>query len=169
MTRARDVSTPTALVLVKTQTIGTAVSSVTVSGAFSATFDNYKILLTGGTCTSLVNMSLRLGSATTGYYAGLSSATYVSVAGVVGENNSASFTLAGFATTTNLDANIELNSPFLTKDTIMRSQRINAQIGGAGGSYAGFLRDAVSYTSFTFTPSSGTLTGGTIRVYGYQN
>jgi hypothetical protein len=33
----------------------------------------------------------------------------------------------------------------------------------------GFLNNTTSYTAFTFTPSSGTLTGGTIRVYGYRN
>ena len=34
---------------IKTQTIGTAVSSVTVTGAFSSDFDNYLITVTGGT------------------------------------------------------------------------------------------------------------------------
>jgi hypothetical protein len=30
-------------------------------------------------------------------------------------------------------------------------------------------RVATSYDSFTLIPGSGTLTGGTIRVYGYRN
>ena len=38
-----------ALVLVKTQVIGTTVSSVNVTSAFSTTYDNYKITITGGT------------------------------------------------------------------------------------------------------------------------
>jgi hypothetical protein len=31
----------------------------------------------------------------------------------------------------------------------------------------GFLNDANSYTAFTLTTGSGTITGGTIYVYGY--
>jgi len=36
------------LTLVKSQTIGSAVSSVEVTGAFSATYDNYKVIVIGG-------------------------------------------------------------------------------------------------------------------------
>jgi hypothetical protein len=32
-----------------------------------------------------------------------------------------------------------------------------------------FIADTTQYTAFTLTPGSGTITGGTIRVYGYQN
>ena len=39
------------LVLIKTETIGTTVSSVTVTSAFSATYDNYKIIVAGGSGT----------------------------------------------------------------------------------------------------------------------
>jgi hypothetical protein len=31
------------------------------------------------------------------------------------------------------------------------------------------LNDTTAYTAFTLTTSSGTITGGTIKVYGYQN
>jgi hypothetical protein len=40
---------PGGLTLISTTTIGTTVSSITVSGAFSATYDNYKIVVSGGT------------------------------------------------------------------------------------------------------------------------
>jgi hypothetical protein len=39
---AADLNAYAGLILVKTQTIGTAVSSVTVTGAFSSTFQNYR-------------------------------------------------------------------------------------------------------------------------------
>ena len=56
--------------LVKTQTIGTAVSSVTVTGAFSTDYDAYQIVVTGGTFnTTLVWGVFQFSSAhTTGYY-----------------------------------------------------------------------------------------------------
>ena len=31
------------------------------------------------------------------------------------------------------------------------------------------LADTTQYTAFTIAPNTGTLTGGTIRVYGYSN
>ena len=46
---AADLNESSGLVLVKTQTVGSGVSSVTVTGAFSATFDNYLITDNGGT------------------------------------------------------------------------------------------------------------------------
>lgn len=33
----------------------------------------------------------------------------------------------------------------------------------------GYATSSASSTEFTFTASTGTFTGGTIRVYGYQN
>jgi hypothetical protein len=36
------------------------------------------------------------------------------------------------------------------------------------GVFGGYLNDATSYTAFTITASSGTMTGGTITVYGYR-
>jgi hypothetical protein len=37
------------------------------------------------------------------------------------------------------------------------------------GTVSGMLNNTTSYTAFTITPSSGTMTGGTVRVYGYAN
>jgi hypothetical protein len=53
--------------LVKTQTVGSAVPDVTVTDAFSADYDNYKILYTGGTASGAVGpLNMKLGSSTTG-------------------------------------------------------------------------------------------------------
>jgi hypothetical protein len=61
---------------------------------------------------------------------------------------------------------IDLFNPFLTKMKV-------GITGGAGTTYSGFSRfkvdSSVSSTGFTLAPSSGTLTGGTITVYGYRN
>ena len=59
----------------------------------------------------------------------------------------------------------ELFAPFLAKRT--------RGFGTAAGlTYVqqnmGYHNQATSYTSFTLIPGSGTLTGGTIRVYGYR-
>jgi hypothetical protein len=39
---------------------------------------------------------------------------------------------------------------------------------GISFQYQGFLNNTTSYTSFKLTPGDGTLTGGTIYVYGYN-
>ena len=52
-----------ALVLISSTTIGTTVSSVTVSSAFSSTYDAYKIVLTGGVGSASDSaIALKLGS-----------------------------------------------------------------------------------------------------------
>jgi hypothetical protein len=62
--------------------------------------------------------------------------------------------------------NIDLFSPFLSDETVYNGWYINE---GSGGYSVGFLDNTTSYTAFTIAPGSGTLTGGTIRVYGYAN
>ena len=49
------------LTYVKQQTIGNGVASVTVSDAFSATYDNYKIVINGGATSAQTSISLQLG------------------------------------------------------------------------------------------------------------
>jgi hypothetical protein len=155
------------MTLISTTTIGTTVSSVNVTSAFSTTYDNYKIIVSGGVSSSTPTFSLKLGSTATGYY---SAGRYVAWAGtldVIVNNNATSWAAtAGQGSADGLFANIELNSPFLSKRTRMEATYFDSQ---GIARVAGYLGDTTSYTDFTLTPSNGTLTGGTIRVYGYQN
>jgi hypothetical protein len=158
------------LVLISTTTIGTTVSSVTVSGAFSATYDNYKIIVSGGVGSTNITLRLQLGSTTTGYYLGVNRASYeTGGASTEFTNNGSTFQHAGYASTGGINANIELTDPFATLRTGFTTQF--GQLATTGNSYSGtgFQNSATSFTAFTFTTSTGTLTGGTIRVYGYQN
>jgi hypothetical protein len=155
--------------LVKSQTVGTTVASVTVTGAFSADYDNYRIIYSGGVGSAAVtNLALTLGASTTGYYsstffAGVGSAT-VSNAGV---NNGAAWTYGGLSTTTSTSMDFDLMNPFLARTTVFANGTYTdtATFGTTNGVHS----VATSYTDFTVTPGSGTLTGGTIRVYGYRN
>ena len=61
-------------------------------------------------------------------------------------------------------ANMELVNPFLAKYTFISSANASINIGGSG---AGTHKVAASYTDFTLAVSAGTITGGTISVYGY--
>lgn len=153
--------------LVKTQTIGTAVSSVTVTGAFSANYDSYKITISGG-ASSAANPSLRmtLGATASGYAMQLIYGTFGNTPLAAGSSAQSSWLYAGSGTTTTLSLSVDLHNPFLTEFTWISGNTFDT---GQGGAIGGYLNDTTSYTAFTITPSTGTITGGTIRVYGYKN
>jgi hypothetical protein len=59
-------------------------------------------------------------------------------------------------------------SGFLTEETYIRSVWLQTSTTGATAPFSGYLNDTTSYTAFTLVVA-GTMTGGTIRVYGYAN
>ena len=161
-----------ALVLVKTQVIGSAVSSVEVTDAFSSTYDTYKITISGGAGSTSQNIALKLGATTTGYYYSYFRTTSYSNATYDGQigNNLASFAEIGFGSTGSLYLSVEVMNPNLAKPTFVNAPYIRSDTTVLGvGQQSGFLAGTTQYTAFTLTPSTGTMTGGTIRVYGYVN
>jgi hypothetical protein len=157
--------TTTGLVLLSSTTIGSAVSSVTVNNVFSAAYDNYKIIVTGGVGSTGANMGMTLGASTTGYYTVVNQTTYGSSSADYSSNNSSSFPYVGYSDTNSLRVNIDLLQPFATKYTQFLGQFSTATVSGY---VSGLHQVATSYTGFTLTPSGGTITGGTIKVYGYK-
>ena len=154
--------------LIKNQTIGSAVTSVNVTSAFSADYDNYLITISGGSSTTDDNGRLTLGATATGYYGVYSYATYAApgtYAGI-GDNNAARWSSTWRQAITSLDGYIILRGPYLSEYTWISG--VNTQITVAGR-YEGMLNNTTSYTDFTIAVTSGTLTGGTIRVYGFRN
>lgn len=156
--------------LVKTQTVGTGVSSVTVTGAFSADYQNYKVVYTGGTASSTGALNFKLGASTTTYYSGAVYAVYASgtVGNVVNNNTLGYWYYAGsIDSTVGVNMNIDLHNPYdSTRHTTFGGPFMVTDVAGSTG---GVHKTNASYTDFTLTPSAGTLTGGTIRVYGYRN
>jgi len=155
----------TGLVLITSQTIGTSVTSVTVNNAFSATYDNYLVTIAGGAATGNINLNMVLGSTTTGYYFNASGGVWAtSAANTVVGNNASNFAYVGTGRTTGLNMSATINSPFLAVNTTISNPFI---ANDASYSFNGILANTTSYTAFTL--AGGTLTGGTIRVYGYKN
>jgi hypothetical protein len=154
--------------LVKAQTIGSAVSSVQVTSAFSADYDNYRIIVSGGAASGSEAIRLQLGSTTTGYYGFLSYGSYAGTSNFgANDNNANYFSFAGAYETNNIVCCFDLLAPYLTEATEIRS---SVRYSTVYGNYVGGLGDATSYTAFTLTPAGAhTWTGGTIRVYGYRN
>jgi hypothetical protein len=159
------------LTLVKSQTIGSAVSSVTVTDAFSSTYDNYLITLNGGSASNDTNLRLTLGSTTAGYY-GIGYYMFYGTATVsaISDANLGFYTI-GIGNTNTLQADCSLQNPNLAKRTVFVSNAVGASSTHNILNLSGFLDNNTQYTAFTLTSSNGaaTLTGGTIRVYGYQN
>ena len=157
------------LTLISATTIGTAVSSVTVTGAFSSTYDNYLVTVTGGVCSVDSYLKLTLGSTTANYYYGVSGVSFAGVQSNSNGNNVA-FMFAGTCDTSGINGQITIMRPEKTDETNfyvnIASPRTTGGVAYAGG---GLLSDSTSYTAFTLTPNAGTLTGGNIRVYGFQN
>jgi hypothetical protein len=152
------------LVFVKSQTIGSGVTSVTVSDAFSSTYDNYKITLNGGTATGAAAITLQLGASVTGYYLSLAYVTYATGAfTVLPANNTANFPYAMEALATNMVGNLDLMNPFLARITNF----MGWYPGSVAGTTIGYHSVATSYTSFTLACAAA-MTGGTINVYGYR-
>jgi len=159
-------ATASALTLISATTVGTTVSSVTVSSAFSATYDNYKVTYTGGVASTAVDLGITLGATATNYYFAFRYLEYGGTIASVTVNNGAGWLYAGGANTALTFISCDIFRPFAADETLITSNGANASNANFAG---GYLNNTTSYTAFTITPSSGTLTGGTIRVYGYQN
>ena len=153
------------LVYISSTTVGTAVASVTVSSAFSSTFDNYRIIYTGGTGSGTVGMTL--GASTTTYS---NSLIYGNTYGTptptgTGASNGAAWTLVGYCDANICHVGLDVFSPNLAKYTTFGNCSYSAATNA--GNNAGIHATATAYTSFTLIPA-GTFTGGTITVYGYR-
>ena len=157
------------LTLIKTQAIDTAVTSVNVTSAFSATYDNYLIKVSG-TDFSADDVILRMtlnGSAGSTYQYGGTTTTSTGVNTVIsGSALSSGFYVSptGASDQTSIRCDVYLPFP-AQRTTVLMESWGNAM----GLSARGMDNNAVSHTGFSFVPASGTMTGGTIRVYGYQN
>ena len=159
--------------LVKTQTIGSAVSSVTVSNAFSADFDNYLIQVSGGSASTGTYVRMQLGSKTTGYNFGIfigagfgtasGNATFAATVTGTGIN------YLGYGSSNGITASITVLSPNLAKNTVVQAQVTPHATNSGFGATSAWINDTTQYTAFNLLTESGTFTGGTIRVFGYRN
>ena len=156
------------LFIVKTQTIGTAVSSVTVTGAFSADYESYRIIVSGGTASSNAVSRMTLGASAAGYYSSIQYASYAGVAGTVAGNGIAYWNL-GYGSLEGLSVCIDIHKPFIAEETWFGGSFVGVSAGSVQGAVGGYHNLGLSYSAFTITAGAGTFTGGTIRVYGYRN
>jgi len=153
------------LVFVKSQTVGTAVASVTVSSAFNATYDNYRIVYTGGTGSGSISMTI--GGTSTNYNNSMiyGNTFAVPTPAGIGASAGAAWTFVGWCDANICHFGMDLFSPNLAKYTTFGNCSYTGSTNA--GNNSGMHGTATAYTSFTLIPAS-TFTGGTITVYGYR-
>jgi hypothetical protein len=143
-------------------------SSVSINNVFSATYDNYKIIMkTTHTLAAKIEFRYRVGGVDA------SGNNYVtqrsSEAGTSATANSRNIGNSIHSLGTNTDTQhfnmIELQGPFLAATSgLFYFETNGASIDTAGGEH----NLSTSYDGFTLFSSAGNMTG-TLRVYGYRN
>ena len=155
------------IVFVKAQTVGSGVTSVTVTDAFSATYKSYLIQMTNVTSSAAGVITFQLTGLTTGYYGNLIYANFTGgAASIVGYNNGSNITQGGGTNGVTANLNLTCINPFLTQNTFMSSDFIDSINAGRMQAYQS---STTSVTGFNIGLSSGTITGGQITIYGYRN
>ena len=156
------------LVFVKQQTVGSGVTSVTVTDAFSSTYDNYRITIAGITPSVSDTFRFRLGSSTTGHYGSCYYDSWDGAAtGTIRLGNAGSVYLCiNEASTKTSSVTFDVIAPNLAQATQMFG---NWSGRGFSGWFGGLQTSTTQYTSFVLLPDgAGNFTGGTITVLGYR-
>jgi hypothetical protein len=163
MTRAREIASQGGLVLISSTTIGSAVSFVLVSNAFNATYDSYRIVLTNSSLASAGatfhwQLALNGTASSTGYSYGIAAMDYFANAFSYQRGVNTNIIISGMAVGAGntVSTNFDILNPF------------NAKQAGYGGMGAGIHEVATSYNDLRVSSSTGTMTGGTLKVYGYK-
>ena len=155
------------LVYVTSTTVGSAVSSVTIQNAFSTTYDAYRIVLanvdgSASTAALVIQLVDSGGTAATTNYS--QTGIYLTFASTTVNGLNATVWDMGLSAT-NFGAAFEVYNPFLAVASYISSQTTDDTYLRV---YGGKHTTASSYTGIKFAPNSGTMTGGTITVYGYR-
>lgn len=151
--------------------VGNAVSSVTVSGVFSADYDSYEIIYSGGQGSTAMQLNFALDGLTTSYYGGFmhvsSAPGGVTVSGV---NNASSWTGIGMMRGSSAGGylHVKLENPFEADQRTRIFCPYFRSDDQSFGTFSGINENTASRTGFVITTSTGTITGGVIRVYGYR-
>jgi hypothetical protein len=151
-------------------TIGTGVSSVSVAGCFTSTYTDYviKITKTVSSTSQVIQLAFNASTGASyysfGYYQAFNSAT------LTGENFAVATGkgVVGYVDGVVNMMSIMVGGPQVNNWTTAQSD----YVAGGGSSRGGTVRiiDAAAFQNTGFTLSvAGTLTGGTVTVYGVRN
>lgn len=162
--------------LVKSFTVSAANANQDVTACFSSDYSNYRIEIDGLTTSAIIGLQMQflVGSTptATGYYwSGLEVTTAGAVTGSGGANvTGGTLQIIGF--TNPAGGVIEVWGPNKAARTSYNSGGVDMRTAGTSPYRAatGFQDSNTQFTGFRLlTGGATTITGGTIRVYGYRN
>lgn len=153
-------------------TIGTAVSSITITDCFSEDFKNYRMLIrtySNSSADERLDIQLRSGSTTaiTNYYTAWLYANYsTSASGVAaGSNVSAIRYVATAIGTDGMSGVLDILAPYDSRPTRFNGSTSRTDL---SGTVNGYHSASTSYSSCVLTVAAGTVTTGLIQIYGYN-
>ena len=163
------------LVYVGQTTAGATASTIDLDNIFTATYNAYKIVVSGGTATTGNVFTLQLldsaGAAiTTGYYETFIYSAYSGSTVLAANGNNISYfqRLGGSFATSGTFGSCELINPFIATPTVYTSSpRADAASGNAGNS-VGQQSSAVVCRGIRLGVSAGTVNGTKVTAYGYR-
>ena len=148
-------------------TIGTNNTSVTVNNAFSADYDNYKIVISDVVGSTAANMTFQFSGITGSVY--LAAGTFFNFGSATvngfGPAAATSWIMAPSNTLTS-NWSADVISPFASRRKVFMGKGVGD---ASNYEFNGYCNSTTSATGFVISPSAGNITGGKIRVYGYRN
>jgi hypothetical protein len=157
-------------------TVNATQSTVVLKDVFSSTFDSYRVVISNLTMSNTLgttNMFAKLhdgtNPASTNYNYGIvridMASSAVQGTGAQGSTNGVLF---GSGTGDKFGASFDVINPNLATHTLFNGLQWIQVSGGYSGAGGGMHQTSTAYTSLQIAPSTGTMTGGTITVYGYR-
>jgi len=156
--------TTTGLILISTTSFS-GVASQPINDVFSATYDNYRILINATTLTGTLTMRFRVAGAdnsTSNYKMDLYGTTLWTNSAYGGYQESGSTNFNVLAETSPSSISLDILNPFATQKTFLHGQTSQND---RGRSYQGIFDATTSFTGFSLIPSTNIT--GNVSVYGY--
>jgi len=144
------------------------VTSITISNAFSATYRNYKILITNMLATdSTPAIELTFGTTTTNYQFSRATSTSTQFENFAdGSSSTTRILFTDISTTIPTQSTIEILAPFLSQKTFVNAFSTGYQ-NNLFYSTLGCQTDTTSFTSFKLKETNTVNFSGQIETYGY--
>jgi hypothetical protein len=165
---------PSGLVHIQEVTIGTTVSTIDIDNVFTSKYTNYKVLLTVRTASAPLNILVRFREnnntdINANYFYNFIKVPFSGATSLLQGNAQTSVLLSQIdATGFYTDISFDVFRPQQNERTAIISlsqdtANVAAIIGGAN------YRTAKVFDGFRILTSTGTITGGTLKVYGYKD
>ena len=153
----------------------TSASAISLNGCFTSTYDNYKIIISCKTGSSVDQMIMRLrvsgsDNTTSNYYYSTFGLDTSGASIALAKGDPQSYFRIGATGSDTSITEVLLSEPFTSNKTSY-TQNSSLGYGTNEGHFdvgGGFFSGTTSFDGFTFYMASLTLTG-TVRVYGYRN